>query len=288
MGQEAAATTTSSFIFTRHRRIAQAIVSVLEKDFAEDIAKLFAELSKAAFDARRENEYVPELVQWRYHLAEHFAESGRTELALRIARIAVGAEPQNFKPVVNLAKLLRKVGSPEDAVKLFRGSSNLDGLNGSFYYEWATAEGNCGDYAAGVVLAAYSISDDCPPSRVSNDQAKLSLAGGGLAFAKLFESYREVAFRDARAAVAVLGKQLHLDARAAESFQAGLAEAKADGAIVPTVEEAFVIFRKGVAAAELIGIHEAISTVVPDAAHLDFSGLQQLVYASIDAKQQRR
>jgi hypothetical protein len=44
---------------------------------------------------------------------------------------------------------------------------------------------------------------------------------------------------------------------------------------------------QGVATAEAIGLNSAVSAGVPDAAHLNFGGLKRLVYASMEAKQQR-
>jgi hypothetical protein len=115
----------------------------------------------------------------------------------------------------------------------------------------------------------------------------MSFAGLGVALGGLFTPHREIAFRDARVAVAILGQQLYLDQTAAGYFQKHLQEGTSDGANVPTVEEAFAQFAQGVAAAEAIGVQEKVSGFVPDAAHLDFGGLKQLVYASMEAKQPR-
>jgi hypothetical protein len=51
---------------------------------------------------------------------------------------------------------------------------------------------------------------------------------------------------------------------------------------VPTVVEAFDLFKRGVDVAESIGVNEFVDAFVPDAAHLGFSGLQRLIYASME------
>ena len=141
------------------------------------------------------------------------------------------------------------------------------------------------DHVASCLLAAFSLSDDCVGARVNNDHAKQSLAGLGVSFGELFEKYREKAFRDARFAVAILGQQLRLDARAARCFQDYIDQGKAGGVAVPALEEAFVLFKQGVSVAESIGVNERVEIFVPDAAHLDFAGLQRLIYASIESGQ---
>ena len=285
LGQEAAATVTSSSIFTRHRRIADAIVSVLETDFATDVGCLFLTLSTAAIETYTNGITVPDLAAWRYRIAEHFFEKGRTELALDIAKAVLDREPDNAMTRTNVAKLFRKAAQPELAVAVFRNVPASAKLDRQFFYEWSTAEGNSGDHVASSVLAAFSLSDDCFGARVNNDNAMQALAGLGVSFGELFSKYSEIAFRDARVAVAILGQQLRLDERAARCFQNYIEAGIADGAAVPALEEAFVLFKQGVSAAESIGVNERVDSFVPDAAHLDFAGLQRLIYASIESGQ---
>lgn len=175
LGQEAAATSTSSFIFTRHRRIAEAMVVVLENDFSEDIAELFVELAKSAIDVYKSNEFVPDLGKWRYGLAEYFFEGGKVELALNIARGVLSREPQNNMTLVKLATMYRKAGVSDMAIKLFRGVKKEIKGHPGFYFEWANAEGDTGSYVEGTLLAAFSISDNCSNQQVVNDHARKAL-----------------------------------------------------------------------------------------------------------------
>ncbi len=285
LGQEAAATVTSSSVFTRHRRIADAIVSVLATDFATDVSVLFLTLATAAIDTYKDGVTVPDLAAWRYRIAEHFFETGRTDLALEIARAVLDHENDNAMTRTNVANLFRKAEQPEIAVEVFRKVPTSAKLDRGFFFEWSAAEGSSGDQIAANILAAFSLSDDCPAARVANDDAKKVLAGLGVSFAELFVKYRETAFRDGRVAVAILGQQLRLDPTTASYFKKHIEEGKADGAAVPAVDEAFVLFKNGVSVAESIGVNDRVGTFVPDAAHLDFAGLQRLIYASIESGQ---
>ena len=283
LGQEAAATTTSSFVFTRHRRVAQAVISVLEQQFGEDIAGDFLRLGEAAIEALQDGHYVPVVSAWRYDLPQHFFETGRTDLALSIAEGVLSREPQNYMTLVNVAHLYRKAGAPDQAVELFRDFHKTGKLDRRFYNEWSVCEGESGDQVSSVLLAAFSLSDARTIDRVDNEDAKMALAGLGVALGRLFADYREVTFRDARASVAVLGQQLELDQQTSGYFQNHLAEAAAAGAKVPTVQEAFDLFRRGVIAAQGFGANDPVISILPDAASITFKGLERLIDASIEA-----
>lgn len=120
-------------------------------------------------------------------------------------------------------------------------------------------------------------------NQVDNDQAKKSLAGLGVSFGELFIKYHEVAFRDARIAIAVLGQQLRLDEAAKGYFLKYIEEALADGAIEPAVDNAFELLKQGVIAAEAIGVAAEVASVLTSAISLTYDGLWKLVSASMSA-----
>ncbi|MFY9261137.1 MAG: metallophosphoesterase [Gallionella sp.] len=281
LGQEAAATTTSSFIFTRHRRIAEALVSVLEKEFAEDIGGLYKQLSMAAINVLNSGQFLPENPsEWRFHISSRFFDQGKHELALNIANAVLSCEPTSNLPTrVHVANLYRKSGKSgaEQAVKLFQEVPEPVQVRG-FYYEWGAAEGGCGRHALNVWLAAYSLSDQCLTFLIDNNQAKQSLAGLGVAFGDLYTAYNNPAFRDARMAVAVLGQTLRLDGTAAAYLKKHENETLRDGAIRPTLDIALQQFSHGVAAAISTGVDESVATFIPR--EMTFNGLQQLVFHS--------
>lgn len=278
LGAEAAATTTSSFVFTRHRRVAETLVSVLSDDMGEDIAGGYVRLAEAAIQAAQAGEFVPPNVSvWRYDLAEHFFQNGQTELALRVAKGVLSREPQDDMTLVKVANLHRRAGATHEAVSLLRQSVRGSRVNRSFFYEWAVCEGEIGNQAAAALLAAFSVSDSCGPAQVDNDSAKRILAGLGVAFRELFSAHHDVAFRDARAAVATLGLQLRLDDTAREYFQRHTEEAMAAGAGVPMPPEALAALRRGILSAEGTGVQPDAALVVPDVSGLEFEGLRKLI-----------
>jgi len=284
LGAEAAATTTSSFVFTRHRRVAQAVVSQLKTEFSEDIGELFVMLARAAIGSSSAGAYVPSLAAWRYDLAEHFFGSGRIELALRIGDTVLSREPQNYMTLVSVANLYRRAKGSQKAVMLFRHFAGAKRAGRGFFYEWGVCEGEIGDHTANALLAAFSISDGAVWPQVDNESAKKILAGIGVAFGELFAAHHNVAFRDARAAVAALGLQLRLDETTRRYFESHLAAAAVDRAEAPAISDAFDVLRRGIIAAQSIGVHPEVAAVVPDARSLDFGGLRQLIQAATESK----
>lgn len=277
LGQEAAATTTSSFIFTRHRRIAETLVSVLEQEFGEDIGQLFIRLGEAAIAAFNKGDYVLELGSWRFKLSDHFFAKSRQELALNIAQSVLSREPMNSLTRTHVANLYRKADAPDQAVRVFRESSlQMNGDRG-YYHEWGVAEGESGNRAAGVMLQSFSLCDQCPTTMVNNNDAMKSLAGLGVAFGALYDAYNNPVFRDARMAVAVLGQTLHLDSKAKGFYQTHAHDAAAQGAAQPDRDQAFQLLRAGIIAAARVGFDTFLTALLPKAEELTFEGLEQLV-----------
>ena len=287
LGQEAAATTTSAFVFTRHRRIAEAVVAVLEQEFAKDIGSLFFQLGQAAIDSFMAGKLVPNLAAWRFEFAEHFLAAGKTPLALTIARGVLDREPLNYRTLVDVAHLYRKAGLPEDAVQFFRRFPRSVKSSRGFYFEWAVCEGEVGEHASNALLAAFSLSDDVASVRVDNDTAIRSLAGIGIAFRDLWLSYHEQSFRDARAAACYLGLRLKIDERSNADFRKGLQESIADGAEVGAVKVAFEYFAVGVVAAEAIGTTAEVADLIANAKDVRFGGLNRLISAFDEARVRR-
>jgi len=180
LGNEAAATVTSKFILTRHRRIAQAIISV-SQSLGLETDGLFIALAVGATDAARSQHFIPpNISSWRNNLPDHFFNNGRQDLAILIAEALYERETSDSKRLVKLAQLVRKADDPERAMELFEQYPHATNLRG-FYHEWATTAGNCDDQGGAVLLDAYSLSDGCDSVPPNNEQVKLSLAGLGVA-----------------------------------------------------------------------------------------------------------
>ncbi len=279
LGQEAAATTTSSFIYTRHRRIAEILLSVLAAEFGEDIGELYVALGKAAIDyAIASHQPLPEnLKRWRYEISTHFFDTDRRELAIHVAQAVLDREPTNSLTRTHVANLYRRAGLPEHALHVFREVAALVESNRAYYYEWGVAEGECGHHGENALLAAFSLSDQCTARQVDNDQAAKGLSGLGVAFGGLYSDYLNLAFRDARLAVVVLGRTLRLNTTTEGYFDKHFHEATEQGAIVPEPEQAMLLLKAGIAAAVRIGLDAKIVELLPQAETLTFDGLDDLV-----------
>lgn len=284
LGQEAAATTTSSFIFTRHRRIAETLVSVLEQEFGEDIGGLYVTLGQSAVDAFKSGAYVLELGGWRFKLSDHFFVKGQRELAINIARAVLSREPDNSLTRTHVANLYRKASVPEQAAQVFREAPGSVQNGRGFYFEWAVAEGECGHQAASALLAAYALSDQCPAPPVDNEHARMTLAGMGVSLGKLYAAYNNRDFRDARMAVATLGQTLPFNLTAVHYSQRHADEATAQGAVQPNLEQAFDWFHAGVIAAAKIGVDATVAALLPKADEFVFAGLRRLIMYSAQSK----
>lgn len=284
LGQEAAATTTSSFIYTRHRRIAETLVSVLAEEFGEDVDALFVTAGGAAIDAATVRALPENLKKWRFEISEHFLEAGRKELAIRIAEAVLNREPTNSLTRTHVANLHRRAGLPEDAAHVFEEITALAEGDRPFYYEWGVTKGECNHHAENALLAAFSLSDQCPARQVDNDQAMKSLSGLGVALGALYDAYHNPAFRDARMAVVVLGRRLRLSATTSGYFDKHAREAAEQGATIPDLELAIPLLQVGIVAAVQIGLDAKIVQLLPHAETLTFDRLKELVCYSSYAK----
>lgn len=280
LGEEAATTTSSEFVFTRHPRIAQAILTVLASEFGEDTDLMYVDLVEAALDAVAKGHFVPPLVAWRYRLPDHFFDTGREALAISIAKAVVAREPLNLKPLVNLAQLYRKTDALDLAIKVFKDVPSTYPAHRGFFTEWATAHGNAGDSAASVLLAAYSVSDECETVPPDNEAIKLGLAGMAVAFGKLFSAYSEHEFDEARAACAVIGSHLKLDHRAASYFTGYLERAAAAKTRIPTIDTALSILKAGIVSAAGYTSDVDVLARIGEPKRLTFEGIVRLVRAS--------
>lgn len=273
LGQEAAATTTSSFIFTRHRRIAETMVSVLAEEFGEDIDDLYVALGKAGIDALAVGVLPENPKKWRFEISDHFLAKGRLELAFNIAEAVLDREPTNSLTRTHVANLYRKAKKPAEAMRVFREVNTLIEDNRAFYYEWGVTEGECSHDVENVILAAYSLADQCAGRRIDRESAEKILSGLGVPLGALYDSYRDTAFRDARMAVVVLGQTLPTSKG---YFNKHASEATAQGASTPELKHAIPMLQAGIVAAERIGIDERIGELLPKAEEMAFNGLKEL------------
>lgn len=202
LGEEAAATTSGQFIFTRHKAIAEAAVEVLSRDFHIDFEELYIELLRIAIQLASSGTFVPHLSTWRF-LSTHFFEKGDFSFAIRLAHESLKLEPHNVYLVVHLSKLLRELGEADQSVRLFYNRV-VDNQDRAYYFEWGTAEGSIGNHGLGTLLAGIALADIPGMNDSSRQNAVICLSGLSVSFGYLFEKYNQSVFEQASRACAQL------------------------------------------------------------------------------------
>lgn len=276
LGQEAAATSTSTCIYTRHRYIALAIVKVLEDDHLENISNLFERLVSAAITSYNEGIYIKDLHSWRYDLPEHFFITDRPLLAIDIAKAVCESDPSHPQAITNLAYLYRKSKDVLHAVELFR-QAEIKPEHRAYFFEWSVSEAECRNSAESVVLSSHALSDECATQRLTVEDAKGYLSGMHKNFNKLYNSYVDNTFRDAQDGVLSLmvifsGTRPSADVR---DFLKRVANRRAKQY---EAEFAVSLLLSGARKALLSGVDSRVAAAVDHLELVSYSGLKQLLH----------
>ena len=197
LGKEAAATSTSTSIFTRHRYIAAALIEVLETKFAEDISHYYIDLATSEV-IRSKTEQVIDLSFWRFEMTEKLFSSGKTRLAIDIAR-KVYETDMSFHLVTKLASFYRRQGNADEAVRLFRNFDTNPNHRG-FYFEWGVSEGILRHRSENALLAAHALSDQSETSSLTIENARIYLSGLAKCCDNLHIAFADRIFREAESA----------------------------------------------------------------------------------------
>lgn len=275
LGREAAAGG-GTMIRTRHRRIAAAVIEVMQEEFGEDIGEYYLTLCRAAKAARGKGNYVSELNRWDYDLPNHFLQR-QPELAIQIGRTLLEQDPtSNSKLAVNLARIYRLSNEPSEGARVLREFTGEIRGNRGYWYEWGTCAGGAGDYALNAWLAGWALADQSGAAPPDNDSAKKILAGLGVAFAELSKRYPDPVFVEARHATGQLGLRLHNDNNR-RYFEDYLAETEAEGIKPTDLAGAFNRLQTGLIRAwENCAERESLAERIPKPQAMPFDGLKRL------------
>lgn len=198
LGKEAAATSTSSSIFTRHKYIASALIEVLETKFNEDISHYYINLAVAEV-RRAKAENVIDLAFWRYDMAEQLFKAGKKRLAIDVERNVYDADRSNFHVVTKLASLYRRQGNALEAISLFRNFDSNPRHRG-FYFEWGVCEGSERNRVENALLATFALSDESESQSLTVENIQMYMHGLSSCCDQLHIAYADPIFRDAEAA----------------------------------------------------------------------------------------
>lgn len=245
LGEEAAAVHSARHVFTRHSKVAAAILVEVEQTFEIDIAELWTQLVRQTVRTGRDIHFGDASFHMTVHagprlqraLPQQISEDRRKAIAITAAKAAVTYKTEWLSCIVDLGRTLRGSGDIDGAVSIFR--THKDELSAkvdygthvrAFWYEWGVCEGSADHRAADAWLQGISLSDHLNPVRMTNErgeleQPKLSCSGLGVAFGKLAQPSPDYIFAKARRAAAYLGRLTSNDTKAARYFDSHDCEA---------------------------------------------------------------
>lgn len=230
LGQEAAATSTSTAVFTRHKYIAEAIVEVLETKFDVDITDLLIELAVTAGEQAKTSR-VPNLDFWRFKMADALYGKGKTRVAIALSEAVLAADQANHRLRTKLAKFYRMEGSIDDAVNLFR-NDEIPSSERGYYFEWSVCEEQKRRPIESASLALYALSDDIDASQLEISDAVICLNGLTDTLSSLHRDYADDIFVKASdsawSLIALLCRARNdLEANGLKAYQARLTRKRA-------------------------------------------------------------
>lgn len=198
LGQEAAATTTATAIYTRHKLIADAIVEILETKYDKDITEFFIELALSELERSKETK-VLNINFWRFDLADALFNSGKSRLAITLVEKLYQADQSNPFLLTKLAQLYRKNENPRSAIELIRDFQYTP-KHRAFFFEWAVCEGTERNYLENALLATYAVSDDADSGQLTIDEAIMILNGLSSCQSRLYREVGDHIFEEANEA----------------------------------------------------------------------------------------
>jgi tetratricopeptide (TPR) repeat protein len=268
-----AAASGSTYLRTRHRRIAMATLDICQAN-DEDVGQLYLSLAETAIRlVRVKGGWLDAVGNWEYALAKHFFETGREELAIRIAATMLEIVPDNSHYAVNLAKFKRESKDAKGAIGVLQ-SFTPPKSNRAFWREWGTASGMLGDHLSNAALHAFSISDDLSTNPPTIEDSKQALSGLAKAFDELHIARGHTELRRARAACATLGLLTEAHHRILKDHQ----QACLDVGTPRSIAEGVSWLCAGlISALANTPLAESVAERIGNPAQFKFSGLQRLL-----------
>lgn len=237
LGEEAAAVVSARHIFTRHSKVAAAILVEAEQTFSIDLAEIWTQLIHQTVHTKRDvgldRDWFWQLISAGHRLQralpQQLSEDRRKAIAIAAARAGVEAEPERLAAVIALGQTYRYAGEPELAVMLFRHhlaeapkKSDFQKRIRAFWYEWSVCEGERGKEREHALadgwLGGISMSDQLNPAEIDSKTAKLICAGLGMVFGKLALPGPNCLYARARRAATYLGRLTNPDPKTASYF----------------------------------------------------------------------
>lgn len=213
-----------TYVLTRHRRIAEAACAVLRED-GYDVDRWYPILAAAArMDFTKNRTDNPDIARWSFDLARHFVDKGQTHwpLAQAVAKRLLESDPANIHSLTAYFQILRSTNAAAQALTVLKSTADRFKNHRNVLYEASVCAGTMGDQGLSVWLSGRSLADGGEP--LEHRQAKLSLAGLGVAFYELYAEHQQQTYAVARRACGQLGLMVpQLDGTARGYFKKYLA-----------------------------------------------------------------
>lgn len=295
LGEEAAAVRGGGGVFTRHRKVAEAILVTAEDTFMIDVGEVWARLVQQTIEtarARRVTDIFKAIVhagpRLQRALPVQLLESRRKSIAIAAAQASVRFKFEWLGCVVDLGKTFRIAEMYDEAVGVFRSElknarskADYSRIIRGYWHEWGTCEGLVKTASTSGVSDAWiqgiALSDYLGQFEITLEQVKLTCSGLGVAFGKMIGKEPTCPFAMGRRAVAYLGWLSNPDPTAIEYFQKY--DRLADQARTPKPKDAVEAIRwlaTGVSKAGSMVSDEFLSTLaVPN--QISFNQLEALL-----------
>ena len=233
LGEEAAAVYSGGHVFTRHSKVAAAILVEADQTFGEALTEVWTRLVIQTAKTGQEpgirvgptfSQIVHAGPRLQDALPAQLTVDHRKAIAIAAAKADVMAEPERLSPLTDLGRTYRNAGMIEEAVAVFVDNlkkvddksdyqTNIRG----YWYEWSVCEGvrgrNRQNALADAWLGSISISDALNPAPIDYKRAELSCEGLGIAFSKLARPRPDCVYARACRAAVHLGRHAHPNPR---------------------------------------------------------------------------
>jgi hypothetical protein len=304
LGEEAVGTRSSRYVFTRHRKVAEAILVEAEASFKVDLAEKWAHIVRQAHRTGEgidgvifNDKSYPKILHagplLMKDLPKEIPVTRREVIAMAAAKESILCDSNRLSRLVDLGKTYLEASRLNEASKahwldeasnLFR--SNLAGLRAKedyksvirgYWFEWAVCEGNKKNYVSDAWLTAISISDHLGVASLSTKDVILGITGLGVAFGHLARVNSAETFARGLRACASIGMELAGSDRDEEIFSGYRSEANVFKVPdVENVEQALDWLRASIAASYDLLADEFIKRLVAPA-QLTFGKLSDLL-----------
>ncbi|WP_160328351.1 metallophosphoesterase family protein [Pseudomonas sp. EpS/L25] len=290
LGQEAAATATSTYIYTRHKYIAKEIIKVLTDDYSLDIQSYYIKLVQSALALMTQGKYLKDLQSWRYKLADHFIANDNSHLAITIAEAIRDHDPHDTYTTTYLARLYRESSRAKNAIELFRSTTDAPKTNRrAFFFEWSVSEGFSENLFESATLCLFSLSDDCEYLPLPVDLSIMLLNGASESFKRLHARYPDNEFMQAFHATCFLLLLCETHDKKSEISQNAVAYGKgiARGLYSePSISAAIESLKAAFSLCKLYIQTDEIANAIEDVASIEFSRLDRMA-KNIGPKQEQ-